>query len=129
MRKHVVWFKSNPWQFQSILFGDCSKQAVLSFWRHIRDLPDWCHHVFAKTQPPEVLEKSIPVMVHADGCEIYKNDGFFMSSWSSVFTCGAVWKDPLLIKFPICIIPEREMMDSMVPATGSAVHFLPSPME
>ena len=116
-------FKSNPWQFQSILFGDYSKQAVLSFWQHIRAIPDWCYHAFAKTQPPEVLEKSIPVMVHADGCEIYKNDEFYIWSWSSVFSCGAVYRDPLLTKFPICIIPEREMMDPKVPSIESAVDF------
>lgn len=105
-----------PCQSNSVLFGNCGSNSVVAFWKHISTLPDWKHHEFAKSAD-SILAHAVPMLVHADGAEIFRDDEYFIWSWSSGLSCRSLVKDPLLTKFPIAIVAEREMMTPQVGLT------------
>ena len=110
------WPMQQPCQSNSVLFGNCASNCVAAFWKHIRTLPDWKHHELAKSAD-SILAHAVPMLVHADGAEIFRDDEYFIWSWSSALSCGSLVKDPLLTKFPIAIVAEREMMTPQVGLT------------
>jgi hypothetical protein len=59
-------------------------------------------------------EKLIGIHIHGDGCEFYKEDEYFVWSWSSIFSTEGSIKDVLMSRFPIAVIPERWMRKSAV---------------
>lgn len=86
---------------------------------HIRSLDGWKHHAALHSMSGEDTEKVVPVCLHADGAEMYRNDEFFVWSWSSAFS-GLV-KDDLVTRYPICMAPEREMLDEDAPCLMTKV--------
>ena len=112
-------FSSNPRQFRHLLFGDLDGKAVLEFWHHLKGLPAWSKHEFLHNQPDDVLSVTAPITIHADGAEFFRNDEFFVWSFSSALSSGAMVKDPLLKKYPIALVAEREMLDNEAKAKSS----------
>ena len=101
-------------QFRALLFGDHSAETVLSFWRHVKSLPAWESHPSLAVSD-SVLGMTAPCTVHGDGAEIFKSDEYFVYSWSTPFCSEAVPKDPLLLKYAIALIAEREILDASAP--------------
>lgn len=65
-------------------------------------------------QPGIDFEQLIPVTVHGDGAQIYRDDDNFIYSFGSAFGSRGAIQDVLAIKFPVAIIPERWMQDYQV---------------
>ena len=97
---------TSPFVFESVILGHMSDQDRQQFWQHVSELPPWSGHPILSRVP---FEKLIGVHIHGDGCEFYKEDEFFVWSWSSIFSTKGVITDLLLYRFPICVIPERFM--------------------
>ena len=60
------------------------------------------------------LSQAVPLTIHADGAEMYTGDEFFVWSWSSAFSLYSICKDDLVSRYPICMVPERQMLDDTV---------------
>ena len=65
--------------------------------------------------PPSELRHLIPCNIHADGADLFTDTEYFVYSWSSAFSVNSLFKDVLVQKYPIAIIPESEMLDDKVP--------------
>lgn len=103
--------RSDPFAFQSILLGDHSEQSREEFFRHVSSLDPWKHHPVISGCP---WKKLVPIHIHGDGREFYKEDEYFVWSWSSVFGTGGSIKDAFMFRFPIAVIPERQMRKDYV---------------
>lgn len=101
----------DPFAFQSIILGDHSDESRVDFFRHISRLEPWKHHPVINQC---CWKKLVPIHIHGDGCEFYKEDEYFVWSWSSVFNTGGSIKDALMFRFPIAVIPERHMRKEYV---------------
>ena len=97
--------------FDSIMLGQMPDRSRVSFWSHVSGLESWRNHPIITTSD---WSRLVGVNIHGDGCEFYKDDEYFVWSWSSVFSSGGTIQDVLLCRFPIAIIPERHMQKSSV---------------
>ena len=82
--------------------------SIEAFWRHCQSLDAWCDHPIFK-DPSWPLDRTIPLTIHGDGAQFFREDEMFVYSISSLFAPTGVIKDILLYKFPFMIIPERYM--------------------
>ena len=100
--------------FKSIMLGNTEPDAVKQFWEHVRKLGPWRDHPDLQdaTQDFSCL---IPFQFHADGCEVYRDDEYFIYSFSSLFGGSGLVADVMLYRFRLCIIGERHMKDPRVP--------------
>ena len=60
------------------------------------------------------LDRTIPLTIHGDGAQFYREDEMFVYSISSLFAPTGIIQDILLYKFPFMIIPERYMRSEAV---------------
>ena len=92
------------------MLGNFSADGVASYWEHLSALDAWkSHPVIMRTANKAEL---VPVTLHADGAEMFRNNEFFVYSWSSAFSAhSTMLKDPLMQKFPIAVVPEMQMQD------------------
>lgn len=97
---------TSPFVFESVILGHMNDQDRQLFWQHVSGLPSWSGHPILSRVP---FKKLIGIHIHGDGCEFYKEDEFFVWSWSSIFSTKGTVTDLLLFRFPICVIPERFM--------------------
>lgn len=74
------------------------------------------------------LDRTIPVTIHGDGAEFYREDEMFVFSIASAFAPAGIIRDILLIKFPFMIIPERYMRSEAAPLLKICLRFLRFPM-
>ena len=86
--------------------GDDSSNTS-SLWMHGGDHPVLC-------QDGIDYESLIPITLHCDGAQFYRDDENFVWSFGSAFGSSGFIKDVLLTKFPMAIIPERFMQDHAV---------------
>ncbi|CAK8995259.1 unnamed protein product, partial [Durusdinium trenchii] len=100
--------------FDSLLLGNLSDDARVAFWDHVEDLPPWKHHPVLKSGVSK--KRLIGCNIHADGVQFYREDEYFVWSWSSVWGGQGMVKDVLLYKWPIAVIPERHMRTPQVRA-------------
>lgn len=98
--------------FDSLLLGNLSDDARVAFWDHVEDLPPWKHHPVLKSGVSK--KRLIGCNIHADGVQFYREDEYFVWSWSSVWGGQGMVKDVLLYKWPIAVIPERHMRTPQV---------------
>lgn len=94
------------------MLGDFDTAGRVHFFEHLKRLDPWKDH-------PALADGSdfdwlIPLSIHADGAQFYRDDENFVYSFGSVFGSKGPLKDILLTKFPIAIIPERFMQDHQV---------------
>ena len=92
------------------MLGDLSSDARKAFWGHVSRLEPWRDHPTIKNSQWDQL---VGISIHGDGCEIYREDEFFVWSWSSTFISPSL-KDVLIRRYPIAVIPERQMRKSSV---------------
>jgi hypothetical protein len=87
--------------------------SIKHFWRHCQGLGPWSNHpIFQEDDFP--LGQTIPLAIHGDGAQFYREDEMFVFSVSSLFAPTGVIQDILLYKFPFLIIPERFMRSEKV---------------
>lgn len=65
----------------------------------------------------------VPVMIHGDGAEMYRDTEYFCWSWSSAFGVSSTLKDVYLSKYPIAVVAEREMLSDTAPWCFKFEHF------
>lgn len=102
---------SSPSVLQSAMLGDLSSDARTTFWEHVSRLEPWRDHPIIQNSQWDQL---VGISIHGDGCEIYREDEFFVWSWSSIFV-SPLLKDVLIRRYSIAVIPERQMRKSSVP--------------
>jgi len=94
--------------FDSLMLGNLEDGDRRRFWRHVQSLPAWkTHPIF---QQPVDLSRIIGLTIHGDGAVMKRDDESFVWSISSCFSTEGIIKDPLLLKFPVAMIPERYML-------------------
>lgn len=101
---------SSPSVLHSGMLGDLSSDARTAFWGHVSRLEPWRDHPTIKNNQWDQL---VGISIHGDGCEIYREDEFFVWSWSSIFVSPSL-TDVLIRRYPIAVIPERQMRKSSV---------------
>ena len=102
----------HPFAFKSLLAGNMDPSSIEQFWRHCQKLDAWSQHpIFSGGFP---LDKMIPLTIHGDGAQFYREDEMFTFSISSLFAPSGLIQDILLYKFPFLIIPERYMRSESV---------------
>lgn len=104
----------NRCQTHSLLLGDSSPDARLEFWTHLKTLPHYQHHARLHGMTADELRASIPVSLHCDGAEMFSNEEYFVWSWSSAFAVLTANHDILYQRYPIAIVPLRDMLDEHV---------------
>ena len=106
---HCFWQAATPFVFSSVMLGNLNSSARTSFFEHLKSLGPWKNHPVLNAQRD--FSKLIPITIHGDGAQFYREDEFFCWSWASAFGFKGLIKDPMLFKYPICIIPERCMRE------------------
>lgn len=94
------------------MLGSMDNASIRAFWDHCKDLAPWKQHPIFATDYP--LDCMIPLTVHADGAQFYREDEMFVYSISSLLAPSGVITDILLVKFPFLVIPERHMRSESV---------------
>ncbi|CAK9111988.1 Nipped-B-like protein B [Durusdinium trenchii] len=94
--------------FNSIFLGNISESGRVGFWRHAQNLAPWRNHPCFE-QENVSLASLVPLTVHGDGAQFFRDDEHYVYSISSLFGCNGCIQTTLLSKFPIAIIPERWM--------------------
>ena len=110
---HCLASCCSPHAFSSILLGNLEGTARRRFFEHIKSLDAWGDHPVL-CQDGIDYESLIPITLHCDGAQFYRDDENFVWSFGSAFGSSGFIKDVLLIKFPMAIIPERFMQDHAV---------------
>ena len=64
--------------------------------------------------PNQDLSKLVGVQIHGDGAEMFRDDEYFIYSWSSCFSSEGTEKDVMLYRFPLLFFHERHMQDRKV---------------
>lgn len=105
-----------PLAFASLMLGNTSSDSRLKFWQHVKQLKPWAQHpIFEEDAVP--LSSVIPLCIHGDGANMFREQDVFVYSFSSLFGSLGLLEDVLLFKFPLCMIPEFHMR-------SDAVHWL-----
>lgn len=110
---HSIALMQSNFAFESLLLGNLDDDARCQFWSHVRTLPPWANHPILE-QPVDPA-RLIGFTIHGDGAVMKRDDECFVWSISSCFSEEGIIKDPLLMKFPVAIIPERHMLCKEVP--------------
>ena len=91
------------------MFGGLSPRDVKQFWLHCKELEPWKDHEIL-ADPHQDFSRLIPIQIHGDGAEFFRDDECFAFSWSSVFGArGGLIADSYLNRFPLLYIHERHM--------------------
>jgi hypothetical protein len=98
--------------FDSLMLGNLSDVQRHAFWNHVKNLEPWADHPVLATAD---FNRLIGLTIHGDGAVMKRDDECFVWSVSSCFSTEGLIKDPLLMKFPVAIIPERHMLSKDVP--------------
>lgn len=104
---------STDFVFSSIMLGQTPDQSRRDFWAHVATLEPWKDHPIIRSNDCD-WNKLIGFHIHGDGCEFYREDEYFIWSWSSIFSSSGMIKDCLIYRFPIAVIPERQMLKAEV---------------
>ena len=103
---------SGSFAFQSLMLGNLDTETRVDFWKHVSTLPPWEGHPVIRAGG---WDKLIGCSIHGDGAQMFNEDEYFVWSWSSIFASSGCIKDFLLVKWPICVIPERQMRQNSDP--------------
>ena len=104
----------HPFAFRSLMTGSMDPTAIEAFWKHCATLSPWCQHPVFEENEDIPLDRTIPLCIHGDGAQFFRDDEMFTYSISSLFADSGVVEDVLLHKFPFLIIPERFMKSEVV---------------
>jgi len=103
----------HPFTFQSLILGSQSLDSIRQFWLHCKNLAPWSTHPIFEENEQIPLERTIPLLLHGDGAQFYREDEMFVYSISSLLAPAGMIQDCLLQKFPFLIIPERFIRSKM----------------
>ena len=112
---------SGSFAFQSLMLGNLDTGTRVDFWKHVSTLPPWEGHPVIRAGG---WDKLIGCSIHGDGAQMFNEDEYFIWSWSSIFASSGCIKDFLLVKWPICVIPERQMRQNSDPHCSLAFFFV-----
>ena len=96
-------------QFNASMLGNNAKDDILSFWEHLKSLPEYARHELLHASSQDDLKCMVPLCLHADGAEMFRDDEHFVTSWSSAFGAGGASRDCLVGRYPISIVAERRI--------------------
>lgn len=91
------------------MLGNLNADGRSRFWQHVRGLRPWSEHPIFREDGVS-FEKLLGITIHGDGAVFKRDDEVFVWSMSSIFAFEGVIQDVLLVKIPLCIIPERYMV-------------------
>lgn len=111
---HAVATMESKLFFDSVFLGNMDSSAREQFWRYIRTLGPWSTHKILQRRDCD-LKRLIGITIHGDGAVMKRDDECFCWSISSCFGQEGLIKDPLHLKYPVAIIPERHMLTKEVP--------------
>lgn len=106
---HALAVVEAPFFFDSVVLGNLSGDERVGFWKHVQSLPPWADHPVINDEGMD-LSRLVGFTVHGDGAIMKRDDECFVWSVASCFEQEGAIKDPLLLKFPVAIIPERHML-------------------
>lgn len=92
-----------------LLLGNQRPEALQQFWEHVVTLDPWKH--VAREFSRSDYSRLIPITLHCDGAEMYRDQEYMSWSWTAYFQ-GPTKGDHLLHKFPILVVSEMEMVDN-----------------
>lgn len=101
--------------FSSVMLGNWSDAAREEFWLYVKTLPPWANHPVLSADQCD-FRRLIGFTIHGDGAVMKRDDECFTWSVSSCFSQDGLIKDPLHVKFPVAIVPERYMLTKRVPS-------------
>ena len=110
---HAVSTMESPAFFDSVFLGNMTDSGREQFWSHVATLGPWCKHPVLCSEDVD-FKCLIGITIHGDGAVMKRDDECFCWSISSCFGHEGVHKDPLHMKFPVAIIPERFMLTQNV---------------
>jgi hypothetical protein len=101
-------FSAGRQQFQISMLGPEGQDGLLKYWRWART-QDWGRkHPALQGQTDEQLSMLIPLMLHVDGAEVFRNSEFYIFSVRSALAEGA----PYDIIFPFLMVRQGHMIDA-----------------
>lgn len=77
-------FKAGPEQFRVSVLGDGGNNLAKEFWTRARTQPWGANHPALAGRSDEELSKIIPVQLHVDGADLFRNTEYVVFSVSSV---------------------------------------------
>ena len=119
---HALAVVDSPFFFDAVMLGNLSGDERVAFWRHVQSLRPWADHPVLNNEGVD-WSRLIGFTVHGDGAIMKRDDECFVWSVASCFGQEGAIKDPLLIKFPVAIIPERHMLSSTAAGLMGAFGF------
>ena len=93
------------------MLGHMTPSAIAEFWSHCKTIDPWRTHPHLNN-PNLDLSRLVGIVIHGDGAEIFRDDEFFIYSFSSVFVSSHSEPDVLMQKFPIAVLPERDLLQT-----------------
>lgn len=102
----------HPSVFGSLMLGNLDSDSIAAFWNHCKKLGPWEKHPIFEEDC--CLGKVVPLSIHGDGAQFFREDENFVYSISSLLAPSGIISDILLYKFPFLIIPERHMRSEAV---------------
>lgn len=106
---HALASSNVPFVWDSIMLGNIDAAGRSSFWEHVRGLRPWSEHPIFDERGIS-FDKLLGFTIHGDGAVFKREDEVFVWSMSSIFAYEGMIQDVLLMKIPLCIIPERYMV-------------------
>ena len=119
-----------PWQFGLSMLGRQTPAAIKEFWKHLQRFApeEMKDHPALECRD---LSKMIPLLIHFDGAEMYKNSEYNIWSFSSALS-SLLDVDCLETQFVCCILPQKAMQQKqacakflVVSCTGCMMGVLP----
>ena len=99
----------DPMAFNSLFLGSTTPESRIRFWQHIKGLAPWSQHPVFNENDNIPLDYVIPLCIHGDGAQMFREQDVFVFSMSSLFGSTGLLEDVLLFKFPFCMVSEFHM--------------------
>ena len=120
---HAVATMPSKSFFESVFLGNLDDSERNSWWLHVQSLPPWSRHPCLNNNDCN-LRRLIGLTIHGDGAVMKRDDECFVWSVSSIFSQEGMINDPLHVKFPVALIPERHMLSKEVPRMNMFIYIL-----
>lgn len=95
-------------QLEASLIGNLDDEDLSQFWKHVKSCEDWkMHPVFSGRVD---FARLLPLILHIDGAEFYKNSEYYCWSFACPFAQGTLVDQKLLCM----VLPHSAMMDEPI---------------
>ena len=106
---HALW-QSGWQQFQISLLGPGGPSSLVEYWRWSRQQEWGVRHPALVGKSESQLSRMLPLMLHVDGAEVFRNNEFYIICFRSPLAEGA----PFDIIFPFMMVRHSHMNDPTV---------------